>query len=638
MIESLSYLREPLWLWLSLLPLLLFVVSFIFQRYRSNQYASAKLKSWVMTTRSAEQRHRYRQFLLTQLAWIAFTIALAGPRLPEKIHDESHEYFQEVMLVLDLSLSMSARDTLPSRIERAKLEAFDLISRMQNVRLGVVVYAARPHLLTPFTYDKQALRHYLKPLRTQLLPTEGSDTLMALSFAVQQFSKTTILPRSIILISDGESNQQAEPYTQKLDDLSVQLRQNNIQLYTLGIGTQQGAALLSSHSGWLQQNNQAVVSRLQRDTLISLANMGNGIYSDVRDDDNDWALIYDKGIALKRVATTEQKINDLILWHEYFYIFVIIGTVFLLLAPLSFDVLPLKSNHSRAHPRPDNIAKTQRRLYRSSTTAALLLTGFVLLFTFNIQSTLASPLDNDERFRLAQQQFQSGEWQEARDNFAKIPGYDARFAEGAAAYKLGQYKLATTIYIQATLDANSDPQRSDSVFNLANSYFKLAEYQKAESLYQDVLRYQPRHPAAVVNLSYAKALYAKQKEDELPPAKRTGSGPRTANAPADMDITNSTVSLGDSSSTETDLTLSETEVTSSQLESTLEHSAPASQKIETIKDESWSYDITNLSVLQQKAPRIQPDEAILWQRLFEVEESFEAAQEKPKVLPGVKPW
>jgi len=229
-------------------------------------------------------------------------------------------------------------------------------------------------------------------------------------------------------------------------------------------------------------------------------------------------------------------------------------------------------------------------------------------------------------------------------NSYKLVNGNRRFAEGVAAYQLEQYKLAITIFIQATLDANTNQQRTNSIFNLANSYFKLAQYQQAESLYLDVLRYQPDHQSALVNLSYASTLLAKQKADQLAlknsaKAKRAGSGPRAANAPVNMDISNSQVSLGDSESN--------TQNTSNQADKTfttansnlgLEDSAPASNRIDAIEDSNWSYDISDLSVLQQKAPRIQTDEAILWQRLFEVEENYEAAQEKPNVLPGVKPW
>ncbi len=636
MIESLNYLREPLWLWLSLLPGLFLLVSFLLRHYRTNHYADAKLKNWVTTSRRTEQQHRFRQIILIQLSWVAFAIALAGPRLPEKIHDDSHEYYQEVMLVLDLSLSMSARDSLPSRIERAKLEAFDLISRMQNVRLGVVVYAAKPHLLTPFTYDKSVLRHYIKPLRTQLLPTEGSQIIDALSFAIKQFSDNRQLPRSIVLISDGEANQAAQQHTLQLESLSEQLKENKVQLYTLGVGTQQGAALLSNHTGWLENNNQAVISRLNRSSLIQLANIGNGVYSDVRDDDDDWSLIYDKGIALKHFESSKQKIDDLILWHEYFSEYLLLGILFLFLSLYPFSLIPINIiNRSKSEPSKNSqLAPAQLK-----GTLSLLLSLLLIIFMSGTQSKPAFAVDSDTLYKTAYQQLQDSEWQQAKDNFAKIPGYRARFAEGAATYQLKQYKLAIPIFIQATLDANTDQQRIDAVFNLANCYYKLEQYQHAESLYQDVLRYQPTHHAALVNLSYTRELFAEKKIDEKAIAKRAGTGPRMEDAPDNMDISNSKVSLGDAQSkSQAIIPDANNQTKSKQMITGLEASTPASMSIEATDDDSWTYDINDLSVLQQKSPRIHTDEAILWQRLFEVEESFEAAQEKPNVLPGVKPW
>jgi len=624
MFDSFQYLREPLWLYLALLPMALLGVSILAHRFSANQYSEARFKHWVVSAHSLEQKSKYRQIIFTHLAWVAFAFALAGPRLPEKIHDDSQEFYQEVMLVLDLSLSMSARDKLPSRIERAKLEIFDLITRMQNVRLGVVVYAARPHLLTPFTFDKQVLRHYVKPLRTRLLPTEGSDTLKALSFSIQQFSDAKTTPRAIILISDGESHLTATQNQTRLSQLSNQLKEKDIKLYTMGIGTNQGAALLSGQSGWLEADNQAVVSRLQRKALQELAKLGNGLYTDIRDDDGDWRTVYDQGIATLRFATDDKEINDLILWDEYYSPFVLLAILALLIA-----LWPSLSIGRRAI-KP---MRLQSKHHLG------LLFSFCLLFS--LLSSHLSPAyadDFEQRYKQAHEQLLNGDRQLAQEGFAQIPGFKARFAEASAAYLLEKYKQAIPIFIQATLDANTEQQRINSIFNLANCHYKLEHYKQASALYQDVLRYRANHHAANVNLGYAQS-FVEELTKRYPKAKRAGSGPRGVDAPDNLDVSKSKISLSDSESdNKSILQLQDDNQINEKKSSGLLDSTLASEKVIQQKDTVWTYDISDLTLLQQTAPRIQVDEALIWQRLFEVEENFEAAQDQPNVLPGVKPW
>jgi Ca-activated chloride channel family protein len=245
----------------------------------------------------------------------------------------------------------------------------------------------------------------------------------------------------------------------------------------------------------------------------------------------------------------------------------------------------------------------------------------------------------NDNYDQAVQLYQQGEFQRAREIFASIPGFAGRFAEGSAAYQLGQFQLAIPLFVQAILDANTEQQRSDAIFNLANSYFKLEDYSMAKSLYQDVLRYQPARLAAQTNLKYATALIEEHKTSGQQKARRAGTGPRTAEAPPDLDVGLGRLSLGDSTDTTQDEQARQLTTPSQQgAEQVLQQTRPASGHVEYDQDLSWTYDIKTLSTLQQSSPRIDTNESVLWQRLFEVEEDFEAAQDTPNPVPGVKPW
>lgn len=242
-----AQLREPLWLLLALSPALLWLLAHAIKRWRHTPYADPHLRDWVVARQTRQRRTRLWQGLLIQLAWICFAIAMAGPRVPLTLQDTSQASDSQLMVVVDLSLSMSARDIRPSRIERVKLELLDLIERAQRTRIGLIVYAAQPHVLCPPTTDKTVLRHYVQSLRTQLLPTAGSRTQQALIFAAQQFNDDMPISKAVLLVSDGETNASAQESDTQL--LIQTLKHAQIHLYVLAVGSEIGAALMTPQHG-----------------------------------------------------------------------------------------------------------------------------------------------------------------------------------------------------------------------------------------------------------------------------------------------------------------------------------------------------------------------------------------------------
>jgi len=617
-LEIFSYLREPVWLLLTLTPILIVIIAYLFKKQHTKDYCDPKLSDWVKAGNTQESTFRYWQLIFIQLAWLAFAIAVAGPRLPEKIYDLKQSYDKEVMVVVDVSFSMSGRDIAPSRIERSKLELFDLIDRLTNTKMGLVVYAGRPHLLSPPTTDKTVLRHYVKLLRTQLTPTEGSNLFHAINFSNNYFSQSSIsqpLPRAIIVLTDGEINLPQSDVSLALNSLSKNLKKNNTQLYVLGIGTIQGSPLLSEHSGWLESENQAIISRLNNKFLSNLANTGNGTYSALQDDDTDWKLIYDNGVAKLTSANDKQTIIEQVKWIEYYHWFIITGLIFTLFG-LS---------------RPS--------FFRVRATAQSIILFSIASIILSAANPLSVHAATDTTYQSGFKKFKQGDYRAATQLFSEVPGYIGRFAEGVTHYHLKQYQQAIPLFIQAILDANTDQQRVDAIFNLANCYFKLERYDEAAQLYRDVLHYQANFSSAQINLDYALALIKEQKSEERITAKRQGSGPSTAETIENIDITTGKLSLGESTADGiTQNTIDQAQPGYSPNNTNLELSAPASEKIEQHKDESWTYDVTSITQLRQLNLTSQTDESILWQRMFEFEENYQAAQEQPNVIPGVKPW
>jgi len=604
-------LRNAWWLLLALQPLLMWMLAGLRQRMRKDEFADASLLPWVMSRQGVTGRHSWWRQLALLLAWCALATAMAGPRIQQRVvgGDEKHDLILQV--VVDVSYSMSARDVIPTRLQRVKLELQDLISRLQQTRMGIIVYAARAHVMIPPTSDKSVLRQVVEVIRVRSLPTEGSDMFTALSLARQQLVNSKKQARAILLVSDGEVSDDSAQAQQGLTHLVTALRQDNIRLFTLGVGTAQGSALLDDQNGWLQQNGRSVVTRLHSARLQQLANTGNGDYAEVADDDSEWQLLYDAGIARMQARPIHGENGQLIVWQDLSPWFVLPGIMLLLLAYVRLSEV------------------------KPATTAAFLLClVFVAAMLQTLPSQAAQPSYPDA-FAL----YQVGKYQQAVKQFARLPGYRARMGEGTSLYQLKQYPNAAAVFIQAVLDANTDAQRADALFNLANCYFKQDEYRRAANTYRDALRYRPLMAMAKTNLAYAQALQEKAQQTPGAPTRRAGTGARMAPAAANTDVGKGRVSLDDSNES-TPLHRSPAVPSSgpAQPAQLAEKARAVTGKIDLDKDVQWTYDITRARDISVQDALITVDKGVFWQRLYESEEDFPAPRERPEVLPGVPPW
>lgn len=604
-------LRNPWWLLLALQPVVLWLLAAVRRRWQADAFADAALLPWVLSSQHGLRSRQLMRQLAVLLAWISLAVAMAGPRILQRIVGGDTSHYVTLQVLVDESYSMSARDVLPSRLQRAVLELHDLIERLHQVRMGIIVYAGHAHVMIPPTSDKTILRQSIAALRVRELPSEGSDLFNALSLARQQLSTSAHAPRAILLISDGELSQDTAQAQQRVSKLVNRLRQDDIHLFALGIGTVHGAPLLNDQNGWLQQDGRTVVTRLHARWLQNLARLGNGTYTQVADDDSDWRSLYDNGVARLALSSHQAAATGQAIWLDLSPWFVLPGVILLLLGYLRLPML------------------------RQTSTAAVLLTFMLMSLLLHAPVSKAAQTSYTTAYGL----YQAHRYQQAARDFARLSGFPARMAEAACHYHLQQYAKAATIYIQALLDANSDSQRAAALFNLGNSYYKQGDYVRAAKRYRDVLRYRPKFAAAKTNLAYAEALQQKLMPPPAAVSGHAGTGYHTAPALANTEVGKGRVSL-DESENNTGHTSPNAEAPATQAANgkLLQQARPASQKVELDKDVQWTYDITRAQDIQLGDTRFSVDASVFWQRLFEAEEGYPAPRQRPAILPGVRPW
>jgi len=609
MIELLNAIhwREPLWLLLSLQPIVLLILSRVTKKLRNDKFAEPHLLPWVMIdNKNTNTRNRSKSSLL-HISWLVFAIAMAGPRIVEKIVSSDTSSYTSIMVLFDVSRSMSARDIHPSRLERSKLELYDLIERSQQARIGIIVYASKPHLLSPLTSDKNVLRHYISSINTPLLPTRGSDLKSALLFSARTLADNTTKPKAILLISDGENTHKTiEPFNETLS----LIKNRNISVYSLITGTESGTPLLADESGWLTHNDEDVISRSQTALLQDIALLTNGSYSNIKDNNEDWQQLYDEGIAkLSSITTTNKKDTNLVIWYELYPWCLIIALLFFILAYWNPGF---------------------KKISKHITIIPIFILGLYML---------PSQSQANDLYQQAYLAYQQQQYPEAAELFSQISGYAARIGEASATYHDKNYKKSIAIFIQATLEAQTDSQRTHALFNLANSYYQLAQYVQAAKIYQDVLRYQPDMEQAKVNLGYAIALSKKQQNDELSSTNRGGKGPGTARIEPGADISKGNLTLGTDSDEEPVGLFYYPDTTSKvNNDAALSSAGLVTQDIDKSKDTQWTYQIKSPDEISSILNGIEVNEPVFWQRLFEWEEGFPAPLYEPQTISGVKPW
>jgi Ca-activated chloride channel family protein len=196
---------------------------------------------------------------------------------------QSKRYGMDVVIALDASASMLARDVKPSRIERAKLELSGLIDRLGGDRVGIVVFAGDAFVQCPLTTDYSAAKLFLRSISPKSLPQQGTALAAALKTAGALFENgdagvQSSAGRAVVVITDGEDHEgDADAEAKKLADAGV-------RIFTVGVGSKSGEPIpVEDKDGRVvgykrDRNGQTVMTRLNEEVLVSMAEATSGKY------------------------------------------------------------------------------------------------------------------------------------------------------------------------------------------------------------------------------------------------------------------------------------------------------------------------------------------------------------------------
>lgn len=263
---------NPHLLWLLLLPaaaVVIYMLAAVMRRRRLARFGNMATLRELMPEVSTARSHF--KFLLFIIAMILIAVAAARPQFGSKLREEKSRGV-EMMLVVDVSNSMLAEDFEPSRLERTKYAIDKLFDGLKQERVGVIVFAGEAKVQLPITSDYRMAKAFAKRISPTLVAEQGTSIGKALSMAMMSFSSQSDNSRVMILITDGET------HDNNALEVAQQAAEQGIKIFTIGIGTPEGAPISINGEYISDENGEMVVSKLNEQMLQEIASTTGGAY------------------------------------------------------------------------------------------------------------------------------------------------------------------------------------------------------------------------------------------------------------------------------------------------------------------------------------------------------------------------
>ncbi len=449
---------RPYW-FLALIPSTIIVFLLMKNKLSQGNWSKvcdAELLPFILQQKPTQ---RNRWLLSTSFfSTVLIIIALAGPtweRLPSPVFRND----AALVIALDLSRSMDASDIKPSRLDRARFKIADILKQRKDGQTALLVYAGDAFTVTPLTEDTETIASQLSALTTSIMPSQGSNTQLALEKAIELLKQAGLQEGDVLLVTDGVDYDSAVNSVEAMD---------HYHLSILGVGTMDGAPVKSAQGGFLKDaQGNIVVPKLNSGELSKLANKGKGLYKTISSDDSDIEALLNQ---LDTTVDKNQGENSNLLieqWAEK-------GPWLLLL------VLPLAALN-----------------FRKGLLSVALLgllpfpeTSYALEWNdlWQTQNQQAQHAYQQEKYQQAAEQFESPQW------------------KAASQHKAGQFDQA--------IQTLQDDQSATGFYNKGNALAQSNKLAEAIEAYEESLKINPDDEDAKYNKEQVEKQLEKQKQNQ----------------------------------------------------------------------------------------------------------------------------
>ncbi|MCQ2174234.1 MAG: VWA domain-containing protein [Bacteroidales bacterium] len=321
------FFEYPHLLWLLAVPVLLLAL-YIFRELsgRRPHFRVSAMAPWKVRGGSALQVLRHFPVALRTVALVMIVICIARPRSSSEVETINSEGI-DIVLAMDVSTSMLAKDFKPDRINAAKDIAIEFISQRPTDRMGIVVFAAESYTQCPLTTDRATLINLMKELETGLIE-DGTAIGNGLATSIARLKDSDARSKVVILLTDGVNNcGEISPQT------AASLAGNyGIRVYTVGVGAK-GTAPYPVMTPWgLEYQNLPV--EIDEKLLQEVSSQTGGRYFRATDN-TKLAEIYSEINEMEKTRTT---IDSFPVYKDMFMGYALVA-LFCLIAELTVRLL-----------------------------------------------------------------------------------------------------------------------------------------------------------------------------------------------------------------------------------------------------------------------------------------------------------
>lgn len=320
------------YIWYSICAALALILFYIWAMKRRkallNRFADKKLVSGIAPSFSM-QKKVLKMAMITAAASLAL-FSLARPQWGFE-WEEVKRSGLDILIAIDVSKSMLAKDVKPNRLERSKFAVKDLVRKLNGDRVGLIAFAGTAFLQCPLTIDYNGFLLALDDLSTSTIPRGGTDIASAIKEAMSSLSGADKRYKVLVLITDGE-NLEGDALK-----AAAEAAKDGIKIYCVGVGTAEGDLIplideYGNRAYVADREGNAIKTRLDEETLKQVAISTGGNYVKATQAEFGLTLLYDKSLSKLEKRDIESKMRKH--YQERFQVFLAIAAALLFLEPL----------------------------------------------------------------------------------------------------------------------------------------------------------------------------------------------------------------------------------------------------------------------------------------------------------------
>jgi Ca-activated chloride channel family protein len=266
------------------------------------------------------------KFIFFIVAYAMVIVGLSDPQLGSKT-EEVKRKGADLMILLDVSNSMLAQDLAPNRLENAKQAIAQLIDKMHDDRIGIIVFAGQAYVQLPITTDYSAAKLFLSTINTNMVPTQGTAIGAAIDLGMQSFDFKNGTGKAMVIITDGENHED------NAVEAAKNARAKDVAVSVVGVGSANGAPIPIVTDGrqtgfHTDSTGQQVISKLSEDMCKDISSAGGGVYVRANNSNSGLDIVMDQIGKMQRKMYDSKTYKD---FEDRFQFFLAIAFALLLI-------------------------------------------------------------------------------------------------------------------------------------------------------------------------------------------------------------------------------------------------------------------------------------------------------------------